>query len=375
MQRTRAPGNRQGTWFPRVIRAPECSPHPGYALQCCMTQITLVLPFALPPPELAPDLVRALQAPALAALLTRASAAALPFDDSLRVLPHEAWLAQTLGLSPDGQPAYAAAVMRGFGLDPGADSWFIINPAHIDIARNHLSIGDMRRLQLDEKHARALFNTARPLFDELGKTLLYGDPSTWFMRAGDWNTLQTASPDAAVGLNLTDWLPGGPCALQFRKLQNEVQMLWFEHAANIEREARGLQPINSFWPWAMAESGAAVATTAAFATAAVPAWLAALANCPAPALPNPFGGNAADSLFVRGDLCQAAIGADWSGWLGHMHRLEQTLFAPALAALMQGHNAKLKLVLGNRHSHQEFVTTKWAQHAFWRRPTLNRLLP
>jgi hypothetical protein len=340
-----------------------------------MTQITLVLPFALPPAELAPDLVRALQTPALAALLSRASCDTLPFDDNLRVLPHEAWLAQTLGLAADGQPAYAAAAMRGFKLDPAADSWFIINPAHIDIARNHLSISDMRRLHLDEGHARALFEVARPLFDELGKTLLYGDASTWFMRAGDWGGMQTASPDAAAGMNLTDWLPTGAAAVEFRKLQNEVQMLWFEHPANVEREARGLPAINSFWPWAEGAADSAVTFAPAFATAAVQPWLASLANCPAPALPNPFSGNAADSLFVRGDLCEAALAADWSAWLGHMHRLEETLFAPTLAALMQGRNARVKLVLGQRGTHKEFITTKWAQRAFWRSPGLHRLLP
>jgi hypothetical protein len=340
-----------------------------------MTQITLVLPFALPPPELASDLIGALQAPALASLLTRASCSTPAFDDNVRVLPHESWLASALGLSPDGRPAFASAAMRGFLLDPAGDSWFIINPAHIDIARNHLSIGDMRRLHLDDSHARALFDTARPLFDELGKTLLYGDAHTWFMRAGDWSGMQTASPDAAVGMNLTDWLPTGPAAVEFRKLQNEVQMLWFEHPANVERESRGLPAINSFWPWAMADAGAVSTFVPAFATAAVPAWLAALANCPAPALPNPFGGNAADSMFVRGDLCEAAIAADWSGWIGAMQRLEETLFAPTLAALMQGHKANVKLVLSHRHTHKEFVTTKWAQRAFWRSPSLNPLLP
>jgi hypothetical protein len=340
-----------------------------------MTQITLVLPFALPPPELASDLIRALQTPALAALLTRASCTTLPFDDNLRVLPHEAWLAQTLGLSADGKPAFAAATMRGFGLDPADDSWFIINPAHIDIARSHLSIGDMRRLHLDDGHARALFDTARPLFDEQGKTLLYGDAGTWFMRAGDWNAMQTASPDAAAGMNLTDWLPTGPAAVEFRKLQNEVQMLWFEHPANVERESRGLRAVNSFWPWAMAKARTGIAYAPLFAAASAPAWLSAMANCAAQELPNPFSGNAADSMFVRGDLCEAAIGADWSGWLGHMHRLEETLFAPTLAALTQGRNAQVKLVLGHRSAHKEFITTKWAQRAFWRSPTLNRLLP
>lgn len=332
-----------------------------------MTQITLVLPFALPPPELAPDLVRALQAPALAALLSRASGKALPFDDNLRVLPHEAWLAESLGLSPAGRPAFATAAMRGFGLEPEGESWFIINPAHIDIARNHLSISDMRRLHLDEGHARALFDTAKPLFDELGKTLLYGDTQTWFMRAGDWKEMQTASPDAAVGMNLTDWLPTGTAAVEFRKLQNEVQMLWFEHPANVERESRGLPAINSFWPWAPADASEAFAFSPAFTSAAVPGWLSAIAK--------PFGHKPGDSMFVSGALCEPAMAGDWSGWLGHMQRFEETLFAPTLAVLMRGHHSKLKLVIGNRTTHKEFITSKWAQHAFWRKPDLNRLLP
>ncbi len=325
-----------------------------------MTQKTLVLPFALPPPELASDLLRALQAPALAALLSRASCTTLPFDDNLRALPHEAWLAQALELSSDGRPAYAAAAMRGFGLDPGSDSWFIINPAHIDIARNHLSISDMRRLELDERHARPLFDKARPLFDELGKTLLYGDAHTWFMRAGDWTTMETASPDAAVGMNLTDWLPTGPAAVEFRKLQNEVQMLWFEHPANVERELRALQAINSFWPWALAAGGA---SAPAFSATSVPGWLAAMAT------------PADDSMSVHGELSETAIGADWSGWIGQLHRLEESLFAPALAALMQGDVASVRLVLSRRGAHKEFITTKWAQKAFWRPKNLNRLLP
>ena len=340
-----------------------------------MTQITLVLPFALPPPELAPDLVRALQAPALASLLTRASCVTLPFDDNLRALPHEAWLASELSLSPQGQCAFACAAMRGLLLDPGQDSWFIINPAHIEISRSHLSIADLRRLQIDEAHSRALFETARPFFDEIGKTLLYGDASTWFMRADGWNTLQTASPDAAVGLNLTDWLPAGPAAVDFRKLQNEVQMLWFEHPANVEREATGLPPINSFWLWGLSAPKATMPAEPIFATTGVPAWLASMATIPTVALPNPFNGGGADSMLVCGDLAEAAIASDWSSWLAHMARFENMLFAPALAALKNGQAGKIKLVLSNRADHKQFITSKWAQHAFWRSPSLHRLLP
>jgi hypothetical protein len=340
-----------------------------------MTQITLVLPYALPPAELAQDLVRALNAPALATLLTRASRSALPFDDNQRALPHETWLAQALGLSPSGAPAFAAAAMRGFGLDPGTGHWFIINPAHIEIARSHLMMNDLRQLQLSETHAKALFATAKPVFDELGKTLLYGDAQTWFMAAGDWTSLQTGTPDAAVGLNLTDWLPTGAGAVEFRKLQNEVQMLWFEHPANVEREATGLAAVNSFWPWGQAQGPGSAAAKPLMAASGVPAWLGALASCPAPALPDPFSGKEADSILVRGDLCHAAIAGDWSGWLGLMHRFEETIFAPTLAGLKNGRKAQVRLVLSNRSGHQAFVTTKLAQNAFWRKPTLDSLLP
>jgi hypothetical protein len=340
-----------------------------------MTQITLVLPYALPPAELASDLVRAIQAPALASLITRADSATLPVDENLRALPHEAWLAKTLGLSRDGSPAFAAAAMRGLCLDPGADEWFIINPAHIEIARSNLSIGDLRQLHLHDNHSRMLYDTARPFFNDIGKTLLYGDAGTWFMRAGDWQTLQTASPDAAVGMNLTDWLPTGPAAADFRKLQNEVQMLWFEHAANAAREAKGLPAINSFWPWGMSGAGAAMPSTPIFATSGVPSWLAAIATSPSTALPNPFTGGSPDSMLVCGDLSGPAIATDWAAWLAHMERFEKALFAPALSALKHGHAGSIKLVLSHRHGLKEFTTTKWAQHAFWRSPTLNRLLP
>lgn len=340
-----------------------------------MTQITIVLPYALPPPELAPDLIRAMQAPALAALISRASCDSVPVNDQLRTLPHEAWMAKTLGLSSDGSPAFAAAAMRGLCLDPGDDNWFIINPAHIEIARSNLSIGDMRQLHLHDNHSRMLYDTARPLFNDIGKTLLYGDARTWFMRADGWETLQTASPDAAVGMNLTDWLPTGPAAADFRKLQNEVQMLWFEHPANVAREEKGLPPINSFWPWGMSSAAAAMPPAPVFATSGVPRWLAAIATSPTSALPNPFTGGSPDSMLVCGDLAGPAIAADWAGWLAHMKRFEKSLFAPALAALKHGHAGGIKLVLGHRNSLKEFTTTKWAQRAFWRTPALNPLLP
>lgn len=338
-----------------------------------MTQISLVLPFALPPADIAPDLVKALQTPALASLLTRsASRTRVPVDLDLRTLPHESWLARELGLSSTGKPAFATAAMRRFGLDPAGGAWFIVNPAHIEIARSHLLLHDARALHLSDAHARALFDTAKPYFDEAGKTLLYGDATTWFMRADDWAGLSTASFDAVIGLNMTDFMPIGARAVEYRKLQNEIQMLWFGHPANAEREQRGLAPINGFWPWGasvqVAEPAGRLAATAA------PTWLAALSNQPDASF-DALASSGQDAMLVACEPIAPALASDWSSWLAQMQQLEHNVFMPALNALQSGRVRRLRLVLSHRLEATELTVTRMSLRAFWRAPSLKSLLP
>jgi hypothetical protein len=352
-----------------------------------MDQITIVLPFALPPPELAPDLLREMKVPALAALLSRTgSLHRSTFDGGSRNLPHEAWLAAELGLGSPLQPGpqddtpatapLAAAAMRGFGLDAAEGHWFFVHPVHVQIARNHLLMGDPRQLPIDEAGSRTLFEAAKPYFDEVGKPLLYGDAQTWFVRADDWAGLRTASPDAAAGQNLSGWMPEGDGALATRKLQNEVQMLWHEHPANEARQARGLPPVNAYWLWGGA-SGTAPARdgAATFYAGDCPSWLAGLA---APERRQPeFAAIAAGSgngVVVLGSLMAAAIASDWAIWLEQIQRLEQQWFAPALDALKSGAVGGVTLVLGNRDALLQAASSRNAQRKFWRSINLNHLL-
>jgi hypothetical protein len=296
-----------------------------------MSQITLVLPFALPIPEFAPDLVRALQAPALAALLSRTSGhARVPANDTIRALPHEQWLAKALGIDGAGRPAFAAGAMRACGIEAQNGTWFIVNPIHIEIARTHLMMGDLRNLGLGEPDSRALFDTALPYFEEAGHALVYGDAQTWFMRADDWADLDTSTPDVALGMDLTDWMPLGARAAAFRRLQNEVQILWHTHPVNVAREARRLPPVNAFWAW-----------------------------------------GAADAALLPASKAPQLMAFDAGGAVA---LLEAALFAPILNALMKGRVREVKLVLSHRDAHAEFSTTALAQRKFWRRPTLDRLL-
>lgn len=341
-----------------------------------MNQLTIVLPFALPMAELAKDLIRAMNAPALAALLSRTNSHSVIIDDSSgRALPHENWLARALGLQRDnaGPAPFAQAAMRGYGLPTDGGCWFLVHPVTIQIARKHLQMDDPRHLTLDEADGRALFDAARPYFDELGTPLVYGDARTWFVRADDWAGLDTASPDAATGHNLSDWTPQGANALPSRKLQNEVQMLWYENAVNEARQQRGLGVINSFWMWGGAAQPAPKSVPVF--TSGVPPWTAALAE-PArrdATLDAILNEKLAQALVVVGSLSADGLAEDWSSWLMHMQQLEQQWFVPLLAAVKDGRIGSLKLVLSNRDRHAEFSTSKNAQRKFWRTITLNKL--
>lgn len=340
-----------------------------------MPAATLIVPFALPPAPLAPDLIRAMQAPALAALLSRHAGQSLhAFEADSRVLPHEAWVAHALGLggavtAADAGAPVAAAVMAGHGKAPAAGHWFLVHPVAIHVG-SHLQMADTRQLQLSEAESRTLYEAVLPLFAQDGLELVYADAHTWFLRADAWAGLDTASPDAAAGDNLHAWMPRGDAARAFRRLQNEVQMLWFAHPLNAARQARGQPPINSFWLWGGAEAARQPGANR-LATAAVPDWLASLA---APERRAAAPAQLADGdVIVAGAALASGLAEDWGLWLEAMARLEQDWFAPLLAAQRAGTVGEVTLVLTHRDGWLQTRTSKLAQYRLWRPVNLDRL--
>jgi hypothetical protein len=337
-----------------------------------MAHITLVLPFALPLPEFAPDLIRAMNTPALALLLSRTSSATRArAAEHTHALPHETWLARALGLGAAGRVDVAVAAMRGFGLEPDGGNWYIVSPGHIQIARTHLTMADTRQVPLADEDSRALFATAAELCESIGHALRYGDAQTWFLRADDWTGFETATPDTVVNMDLTDFMPKGQPALAYRRLQNEVQMAWHAHPVNAARETQRLPIVNAFWMWGAGRT--APAATQPLASLAVPGWLGALGDQRLDTFKGLADLLSTDRTLVVGPLAEAAQAADWGVWLQVMGQLEETLFAPLLAAVKAGRVSKLTLVLSSREGLLETTTGALAQRKFWRSPTLDAL--
>ncbi len=325
-----------------------------------MRDATLLLPFALPPAEHARDLLAALKAPALAMILARAQPGRrIDFEPFASALPHEALLA---GGTADNSPPVAHALMRQLGLPAESGHWFVLQPVHFHVARDHLVLTDPAQLTLDDADARTLFDAAQPLFAELGHALRYGSPACWFLQANTWNGLRTCTPAAATGHNVDVWLPRGAGERDWRRLHNEVQMLWHIHPLNEQREARGLLRVNALWLWGGAAHGEPPPGNFAQLLAGSPA--------------NDRAGmpDTSDSpLHIDASLASSAMAGDWGSWLAALQDIDRRQAAPLLAALRSGEIARLTLQLTDAQRLREWHLGRGGMRKFWRTPSLARL--
>ena len=277
-------------------------------------RLHLLLPFALPAAADASTALHDIQSPALDRLIARATLVErVVGEDFQRTLPHERWVARQFGALPGGAAAadeapLAPYMLRADGGEPGSATWACVQPVHVRIAHDHLVLIDPASLELSDDEARALLAVARPLIEELGVRIEAPQPARWYLSGDGFGTLAGASPLRASGRNIEIWLPheahSGERSRAWMKLQNEVQMAWFEHPVNEAREARGLPAVNSIWFHAQ---GAAQPVRSPFARvlsdAAATRGLAMSAGVETGAPPASFGALAA---LTSGAVAQAA---------------------------------------------------------------------
>ncbi|WNC91131.1 regulator [Paraburkholderia sp. FT54] len=391
-------------------------------------RLHLLLPFALPAAADAATALHAIQSPALDRLIARATLVERVIgEDFQRTLPHERWVARQFGALPSGAAAadeapLAPYMLRADGGEPGNATWACVQPVHVRIAHDHLVLIDPASLDLSDEDAGALLAVARPLIEELGVRIEAPRPARWYLSGDGFGTLAGASPLRASGRNIEIWLPheahSGERSRAWMKLQNEVQMAWFEHPVNEAREARGLPAVNSIWfhaqgaiqpvrsPFARVFSDAAatrgLALSAGVATAAPPASFGALraagaghgasgdasANAPGNALSGTAGGasalnananananaNTGGITLVELDPFSAPyIEQDWARWNDAFAALQTDWFEPALAALQSGQLAELGLTLCGDTGSVTLSVTRGDLRKFWRRRVLASL--
>ena len=127
-----------------------------------------------------------------------------------------------------------------------------LQPVHLHATRDHLILMGQNQIDLTPDESAQLLKAALPFIEEdFQSTILFNNQNYWFIPAGPFASLESYSVDQAHGRNIDWWMPRDTneegVAKRWRKLQNEIQMLWHIGSVNEEREQRGLPSINSLW--------------------------------------------------------------------------------------------------------------------------------
>ena len=123
------------------------------------------------------------------------------------------------------------------------------DPVYLEPQLDHLRLHALSRQQLSPGELRQLINHLQ--------LVLGADSSCSFARVGPCGYLNASAPIATAelpaaaihGLRPDAYLPAGEASAGHRKLVSEIEMALHDHAVNVERQADGLQPVNSLWLW------------------------------------------------------------------------------------------------------------------------------
>lgn len=268
----------------------------------------IVLPGSLPDARTASGLISHLEtaAPTLLAWFRQSKAAILqasPADTGCT--PHEYWQLLEAGFQPepDQRPAAGLGPLRlQLAGTQSADPVWAVELVHLSPSRDGAALLPANELNIAEAHSVALFESVHDFFAEAGFGLERSTSAIWRIHPPEGCTVAAASPALVSITSVNDWWPQDDATRPWRRLVNEVQMLWFDHEVNRKRFEQQQVPVNSLWLYGGGRPGRFEPLAGTQPPAAEPALAAALA----------------DALNRQ----------DWSRWLQVLQALEQDTFAP-----------------------------------------------
>jgi hypothetical protein len=282
----------------------------------------------------------------------------------------ESWLAGAFDLEGDDFPAGALTALA-CGQAPGPHGWLRADPVHLRADRDRLILVPSPAFSVAAAEAEALAGALAPLL--AGKFTLFPlQPERWCLRVeseGE-STASSRSPIELAGANVDPHLP----PKQWHRLLTEIQMALYGHPANTAREARGDPVVNSLWLWGAGKLPASARGPWQSVSAEDPAAiglgrLAGMRHRAPGAGAGEWLGRAPEEgrhLVVLDGLRGAQALGDLAGFARRLQVLEETWFAPLLAALKDGRVGML--TVRAPEAGMSFETTRADLRHFWRRP-------
>ena len=280
------------------------------------------------------DPLHGIKAPALQGLLARADRQQSPATDM------ESWLCDTFGVPRQQDYPVASLSLPADGVDPESAYWLRADPVHMSAERDQLIL---TQVSVAKDEADTLIATLNRHFAPDGLHFVAPLPGRWYLRCEHAPSITTHGLYQAAGNNVHPLLPGGADAMRWRALLNEIQMLLFEHPVNLAREARGVAPVNSVWPWGGGTLPGApqkpfdeVCADDPLATGLARASAAPTGNLPQAGEQWLAQATGARQLLVLDSLRHFACYGDQHGWREQLAKLEHSWFVPLKQAVQRG---------------------------------------
>ena len=205
----------------------------------------------LPPANVAARLIAYVEkdCPALVTRMRASIPQATRLDPSdIGCTPFEWVQLQQAGFEPQAATRFGANMAALLaGVKDGPDPIYLAELTSVHVGRDRLSMCHPSMLEVSQSECDALFESVSMLWDDTGLSALPINARHWRVWLPTAVSLDSITPSAVSNYNITDWWPQDPSLRNWRKLVNEIQMVWHEHPINEQRVELGQPPINSVW--------------------------------------------------------------------------------------------------------------------------------
>lgn len=124
--------------------------------------------------------------------------------------------------------------------------WLYAAPVNMMLGRDSFFLSDPAPLPITHDESLVIITSLNQHFSADGY-YFYLQNGVWFLGMDNDPKIMTTHIDQVVNNDIEPYLPKGEGALVWAALQNEIQMLLFNHSVNEKREANGQPIVNSLW--------------------------------------------------------------------------------------------------------------------------------
>ena len=177
----------------------------------------------------------------------------------------------------------------------------------------------------------------------------------WYVKGLDKNRIQTTTPHEILGEDIKHALPRGEDGSYWCSIMNECQMLLHDLPVNLERQSRGLLPVNSLWFWGAGRlpEKAACHYDRLVADDILVEGLAMLAGCEYVPFDDRMGlqGHTGQhALLVWDRLVSPRVKQDLFAWLDEVQWFEKNILLKIIGLLKSRQLEQVKLITTEGHS-------------------------